>query len=205
MAVAGKRSMLPYQVPIWGGQSNKRFGTVTPDGYMNFFVETLPIVDSNTITTKSDLIEYNEKGVITFTEDLDGVRIREAVMTTQPYNEDDELEEDEILVTQETEEAIMSIIQRVKLRIWQAVFAMQGRTITSDYKTTLEESIKSKLEYMKNTEKSLIELSSEGLPAYTVSATVVPRSNQKKGYVAIEASITPVHAARQISATIYVR
>lgn len=189
LAVAGKRSQLPYNTPIWGGESKKRLGT----GGENFFVEALPIVDGNTLTTKLDLIEYNEKGVITFVRDLDGVRIREAVMTTQPSN-----------LTDESAESVMCIINEVKKNIYDACFAMLGRPITSSYKTDLEEAIKSKLEYMKVTDMSLIDADDEGLKAYDVVATIVPRTNQRLGKVTVSASVVPVHAARIVDASVVI-
>jgi hypothetical protein len=189
LAVAGKRSQLEYNVPIWGGESRKRLGT----GGENYFVEALPIVNNSTLTTKLDLIEYNEKGVITFVRDLDGVRIREAVMTTQPGNQ-----------TDESSESVMSIINEVKKNIYDAAFAMLGRPITASYKTDLEEAIKSKLEYMKVTDMSLIDADDEGLKAYDVVASIVPRTNQRLGKVTVSATVTPVHAARKINASVVI-
>lgn len=189
LAVAGKRSQLAYNIPIWGGESKKRLGI----GGENFFVEALPIVDGNTLTTKLDLIEYNEKGVITFVRDLDGVRIREGIMTTQPNN-----------TTDESAESVMCIINEVKKNIYDAAFAMLGKPITPSYKTDLEEAIKSKLEYMKVTDMSLIDAEDEGLSAYDVVATIVPRTNQRLGRVSVAATVTPVHAARKINASVVI-
>jgi hypothetical protein len=189
LAVAGKRSQLAYNVPIWGGESRKRLGI----GSENFFVEALPIVDGNTLTTKLDLIEYNEKGVITFVRDVDGVRIREGVMTTQPSNQ-----------TDESAESVMCIINEVKKNIYDAAFAMLGKPITPSYKTDLEEAIKSKLEYMKVTDMSLVDAEDEGLKAYDVVASVTPRANQRLGKVSVSATVTPVHAARKINASVVI-
>jgi hypothetical protein len=185
MAVAGKRSQMDYRTPIWGGQAIKRLGV---DG-SNYFVVpmTLPGVNS-----KADLINYNEHGVITFVEGVDGMRIREAVLTTQPGNTE-----------QESEEAIVSILHMVKVNVWEVAKEFQGRTITASYKTDLEQNISSRLDQMKQ-DDALVDISEEDLKAYDVQVTVLPRSNQIKGIVTIKVTVTPVHAARQIVATIYV-
>lgn len=189
MAIAGKRSGTWYGNTIWGGDTEKRLGIKEEQ----FFVDILPMVSSTTTTTNADRREYNEKGVITFTKDFDGVRIREGVTSVQPGN-----------VLEEDEEAVVSIVRKVKKVIYNAAFQMLGKNITPSYKTDLEEHIKSALEEMKNQDKTIIDLPEEQLKAYTVVATVVPRSSQRLGKVIIDASVTPVHAARSIQANVVI-
>lgn len=188
-AVAGKRSYLTYGNAIWGGQRSKLLGIKEEQ----FFVDVMPMVDAETFTTAADFRDYNEKGVITFTLNPDGVRIREGVTTVQSDNE-----------LMEDEEAVVSIVDHAKQVIYDACFEMLGKNITSSFKTDIEENIKSALERMKNEDQTLVDIPDEPLKAYQVSATIVPRSNQRLGKVMVDASITPVHAAREIKANVVV-
>ena len=111
-AVAGKRSYLTYGNAIWGGQRSKLLGIKEEQ----FFVDVMPMVDAETFTTAADFRDYNEKGVITFTLNPDGVRIREGVTTVQSDNE-----------LMEDEEAVVSIVDHAKQVIYDACFEMLGK------------------------------------------------------------------------------
>ena len=190
VAIAGKRSALPYGQSIWGGAAKKLLGK----GDDQFFVDVLPMVSAETVTKDSDIKSYNENGVITFRKDPDGIRILEGVTSVSPTN-----------VTQEDEEAVVSIVDHAKYIIYDVCFKMSGENLVPSYKTTLEQSIQSALEVMKNTDKTIQDYSEEGIKAYTVNATIVPRANQLLGKVIVDATITPVHAAREIRANVVVQ
>jgi hypothetical protein len=81
---------------------------------------------------------------------------------------------------------------------------MLGQNITDTFKTDLEEHIKSGLEKMKTEDQSIIDIADSGLSAYTVSVSLIPRTVQKQGKVTVNVSVTPVHAAREIDATVVV-
>ena len=183
VAVAGKRSQLWYGRAISGGALVKRLGI----GDSQFFVDVMPMVDSETLTTNADLRDYNENGVITFEKNVDGIRIREGVTTVQPTNTE-----------AEDEEAIVSILSHALQIIYDASFEMLGENITPSFKTDLEEHIKSKLEIMRSTDKTLIDDPDEGIEPYSIEVSIVPRSNQRLGRVTVAGHITPVHAARKI-------
>lgn len=190
--VAGKIGVTPYYETIWGGQTRKRLSIdIPPENFISDIVD-LPGETPGSIATRTDIIEYNERGVITFQKDFDGVRIREGVTTVQ----DNSVAEDEL--------AVVRIVRHAKYLVYERAYEMLGQNITSTFKTDLEEYIKGALERMKIDDHSLIDIPENGLAAYNVSVQLIPRSVQRQGKVKIDISITPVHAAREIVATITV-
>lgn len=190
MAVAGKRSQLPYGETIWGGDPRKRLGI----GNSQFFVDVIPLEHSPGYPyTKQDIKDLNEHGVITFMKSFDGVRITEGVTTVQPDNEEGE-----------DEEAVVSIVRHAAKLAYDAAFEMLGKQITPSFKTDLEEHIKSYLSEMKYTDNTLVDVPEEGLEAYRVEATILPAPDRKLGKVRVALYITPVHAAREIKINLMV-
>jgi hypothetical protein len=193
--VAGKIGATKYYEAIWGGQTSKILGIVSNgivDKYITDIIQ-LPGEGAGGYASREDIIQYNEAGVITFVEEIDGIRIREGLTTAQNPAE-----------TAEDELAVMRIIRHVKYLVYDRCYEMLGQNITSTFKTDLEENIKSGLEIMKSTDRSLIDITETGLSAYTVSVLLVPRSVQKQGKITVNISVTPVHAAREIDATVVV-
>ena len=188
--VAGKISATPYNKTIWGG-SKEKILALSGEKYI-IDVGVLPGSAADGSATKEDIIEYNEKGVITFVDELDGIRIREGVSTSQNTT------------TGEDEVAVTRIVRHVKYLVYDRAYEMLGQNITSTYKIDLEEYIKSGLEEMKVTDLSLIDIPDSGLTAYSVSVTLTAQAGMKEGKVTVNVSITPVHAARQITAQIVV-
>lgn len=191
-AVAGKRSALWYGLSIWGGETSKLLGVSGE----NFFVDLMPMPGTGVgnIATLENFREYNEKGVITFYRDVDGVRIREGVTTVQPGNTSGA----------EDEEAVVSVVTQAMRNIYAAAKSMLGKNITNSYKTDLEQKIVSALEEMKIQDQTIIDLPDEGIKAYSIGVTLVPRSTQIEGKVHIAATITPVHCAREIRADVVI-
>ncbi|MCE5226000.1 MAG: hypothetical protein LLG05_09110 [Porphyromonadaceae bacterium] len=189
--VAGKIGATSYQETIWGGQDSKILG-VDNEVYI---IDALPLpgIGVNGLATSEDIIEYNEKGVITFLSDLSGVRIREGITTAQnaDYSEEDEL-------------AVVRIVRHAKYLVYEKAYEMLGQGMTDTFKTDLEEHIKSGLEVMKTTDLALTDIPTSGLSAYSVSVNLVPRTTSAQGKVSVSASITPIHAARTIDAQITV-
>lgn len=190
--VAGKMSNLDYQIAIWGGQSSKVLGL---DG-VKFIsdVRKLPGKRVDGSATKEDIIQYNQMGVITFQKEDDGIRIREGVTTVQsPYK------------TAEDEVGILRIRNHANYLIYDTAFGMLGQNVTSTFKTDLQEELKSALEVMKSTDQALTDDPDNGLSAYDVSVTLMPNTvPTTQGTVKITAKITPVHAARQIEASVVI-
>jgi hypothetical protein len=193
--VAGKIGAMPYYEPIWGGRPSKILGIDQNGSIDKYIIDLVPLPGdtAGTVATREDIIEYNEKGVITFVEEIDGIRIREGLTTVQNPAE-----------TAEDELAVMRIIRHVKYLVYDLSYEMLGQNITDTFKTDLEENIKSGLEKMKSEDKSIIDIPDSGLSAYTVSVALVPRTVQKQGKVTVSVSVTPVHAAREIDATVVV-
>ena len=183
VAITGKRSALTYGQSIWGGGSDKILGK----SGTNFFTDVLPMISAETITTRNDIREYNEKGVITFKKSIDDVRIREGITTVQPSN-----------AYAEDEEAVVSILIHAKKVIYDAVFEMLGKNILTSYKTDLEANISSALSVMKTDDQTIIDVAEDDIDAFTVQATIMPRSNMRNGYVTVDATICPVHCAREV-------
>lgn len=190
--IAGKIGATKYYETIWGGAKSKVLG-IEGEKYIAELV-ALPGAGVDGLATKEDIIEYNEKGVTTFVEELDGIRIREGVTTIQ----------DSVSNSSEDELAVVRIIRHAKYLVYNRAYEMLGQNITATYKTDLEEHIKTGLEVMKSTDLSLIDITESGLSAYTVSVQLVPRTVQKQGKVTVNVTITPVHAAREISAQVVV-
>jgi len=88
------------------------------------------MVNENTITTEDDWEEYNEKGVITFTKELDGVRIKEGVTTVQPDN-----------LEMQSQESVVSIVIHAMEVIYKYAKQMIGRGMTNTFKTDIEQFI----------------------------------------------------------------
>lgn len=182
-AFAGKRSHLEYYEPVFGGDARK---LLAYNG-VGFFTDVMPMVNENTITTEDDWEEYNEKGVITFTKELDGVRIKEGVTTVQPDN-----------LEMQSQESVVSIVIHAMEVIYKYAKQMIGRGMTNTFKTDIEQFISQGLEEMKVKDFSLIDLPDEQLQAYTVTASMLPRASQRKGQISVSASIVPIYAAREI-------
>jgi len=193
--VAGKIGAMAYYEPIWGGQSTKILGINQNGTIEKFIIDLVPLPGDTegSVATREDLIEYNEKGVITFVEELDGIRVREGLTTVQNPAE-----------TAEDELAVMRIIRHVKYLVYDRSYEMLGQNITDTFKTDLEENIKSGLEAMKTTDRSILDIPESGLSAYTVSVSLMPRTVQKEGKVTVNVAVTPVHAAREIECTVVV-
>lgn len=193
--VAGKIGSTKYFETIWGGAQSKVLG-ILRNGVMDHFITDIvrmPGGGPDGHATHEDTIEYNEAGVITFVKEVDGVRIREGLTTAQNPAE-----------TAEDELAVVRIIRHVKYLVYDRCFEMLGQNMTSTFKTDLEENIKSGLEKLKSEDRSIIDIPDSGLSAYTVSVMLVPRTVQKQGKVTVTVSVTPVHAAREIEATVVV-
>ena len=188
-AVAGKRSHLKYNEPMFGGEDKK---LLSYNG-TGFFVDIMPMIDETVTTTDDDYDEYNEKGVITFIKEIDGVRIKEGVTTVQPSN-----------TNMQSMESVVNIVFEACRIMTKKSREMFGRGISNTFKTDLEQHVGQGLEEMKSTDYSLIDLPDEQLQAYTVEAVVTPRSRQRRGEVLLSASIVPVYAARQIDITLTV-
>jgi hypothetical protein len=189
--VAGKMGASEFYEPIWGGDSTRILGIGDNGEKYISDVLALPGALEGTVATREEEIEYNETGVITFTKELDGIRIREAVTTVQNTE-----------LSQEDELAVMRIIRHVKYLIYERAYEMLGKNITSTYKTDLEEYIKSGLAEIKDV--ALIDIPESGLAAYTVSVQLIPRTSQRQGRVTVNVSVVPVHAAREIKAKVVV-
>ena len=142
--------------------------------------------------TRDDLRMYNENGVLTFRKDDDGVRIREGITTGQNTNAQ---AEDEIAVTR--------IVRHAKYIVYDKCYAMLGENISNTFNKDLEASIAVAMDQMKS-DGALIDVPADGLAAYEINVQVTPRSMQRQGKVIVDMSITPVHAARTISARIVV-
>ncbi|MDP3065887.1 MAG: hypothetical protein Q8N08_04035 [Methanobacteriaceae archaeon] len=193
--IAGKIGGTRYQDAIWGGKIDKILGIVR-NGVVDKFITGLvrmPGEGPDGFATHEDTIEYNEAGVLTFVEEIDGMRIREGLTTAQNPAE-----------TAEDELAVMRIIRHVKYLVYDRCYEMLGQNMTSTFKTDLEENIKTGLEKLKTEDRSIIDIPDSGLSAYTVSVMLVPRTVQKQGKVTVNVSVTPVHAAREIEATVVV-
>ena len=193
--IAGKIGATKYYEAIWGGQQSKVLGILNNGVVEKYITDIVPLPGTGpgNTATKEDIIEYNEAGVITFVEELDGIRIREGLTTVQNPAE---AAEDEL--------AVMRIIRHVKYLVYDKCYEMLGQNITSTFKTDLEENIKSGLEKMKSEDRSIIDIPESGLSAYNVNVQMVPRTVQKQGKVTVNVSMTPVHAAREIEATVVV-
>lgn len=186
--IAGKMGASEFYTPIWGGHESRILGN---DGE-RFITDVLMLPGAGVAAaTGEDIDEYNEKGVVTFTKELDGIRVREGVTTVQSSN-----------LTGEDELAIMRIIRHVKYLVYERAYSMLGQNITATYKTDLEEHIKSGLAEIKET--ALIDIPESGLAAYTVNVQLIPRTSQRQGKVTVNVSIVPVHAAREIKAEVVV-
>lgn len=193
--VAGKIGAMKYFEAIWGGQPTKILGINSTGTVEKYITDILPLdgTGPGNLATYEDIIEYNEAGVITFVEEIDGIRIREGLTTIQNPAE-----------TAEDELAVVRIIRHIKYLVYDRCYEMLGQNITSTFKTDLEEHIKSGLEKMKTEDNSIIDIPESGLSAYNVSVQLVPRTVQKQGKVTVNVSVTPVHAAREIEATVVV-
>jgi len=135
---------------------------------------------------------YNEHGVLTFRSDDDGVRIREGITTAQNNNY---AAEDEIAVTR--------IVRHAKYIVYDKCYAMLGENISNTFQKDLESSLAVALDQMKS-EGALIDVPEDGLSAYEINVQVTPRTLQRQGKVIVDISMTPVHAARTITARIVV-
>lgn len=198
-AVAGKIAATAYNISIWGGTANKvlRTNSVFITDYAEIPGEpvyqdpdaTSPVIIGENVATRSDMIIYNESGVLTFLKDNDGVKITEGVTTAQSFF-------DTIGVGKEDEISVMRIINKAKREVYDACYQMLGQGLTDTFKTDLENTVRASLAIM----------AEEGaLSAYDVSASVGDTtSSGEQGAISVDIAITPVHAARIITATIVV-
>jgi hypothetical protein len=188
--VAGKIGYTTYQYAIWGGNRSKILAVED----VKYIADVLPMVGSSPTrtATRDDLRMYNEHGVLTFRSDDDGVRIREGITTAQNSNT---AAEDEIAVTR--------IVRHAKYIVYDKCYAMLGENISNTFRKDLEASLAVALDQMKS-EGALIDVPEDGLSAYEINVQVTPRTLQRQGKVIVDISITPVHAARTISARIVV-
>jgi len=182
--IAGKRSSLFYGDSIFGWENKKLLTGVA---------DVMDMTTDGVITTELDMDEYNEKGVITFKKEYNNVAITEGVTTVQADND-----------TQQDEESIVSIITYVSYEVYEIARRFIGRNITSELQTAIEEVIKSKLSQIKSEDRTLIDIEDPNTPAYDVKVSIQPRENQRAGKINITLVIVPVHALRQIEATIIV-
>lgn len=188
--VAGKIGYTPYQYAIWGGNPSKILAAQD----VKYIGDILPIPGSSPTdtATRNDLRMYNEHGVLTFRKDDDGVRIREGITTAQNTNYFDE---DEI--------AVERIVRHAKYQVYDKCYEALGENISNTFKKDLESALKAVLGQMQE-EGALIDVPTDGLTAYKVSVGITPRAMQREGRVIVDIAITPVHAARIISARITV-
>lgn len=188
--IAGKMGATDYYNTIWGGQSEKILGT----NNTAYIVDTIavPGTGTNGTPTYEDYVEYNEAGAITFTTDSDGVKIKEAITTAHNYNSD-----------QEDELAVVRIVRHAKYVVYNTCLSYLGLGITDTFKTDLQEAIKTALEEMK-IEGALTDDTDNNYSAYSASVSIVPYTSMIQGKVTANVSITPVHAARTINASITV-
>ncbi len=186
--VAGKIGYTSYQYAIWGGATSKLLAA----NDINYITDimTLPgSLDDGTAGT-SDIIVYNEHGVLTFLELDDGIRVREGVTTAQDSN-----------TTAEDEIAVVRIIRHAKYQVYDACYALLGENIGNTFDQDMQTAAQGVLKTMKD-EGALVDVAEDGLSAYSVSVSTGSRSNQRQGLVAVAMSITPVHAARTIDVSI---
>lgn len=188
--VAGKIGYTTYQYAIWGGNISKVLGVDD----VKYIADVLPLIGSSPTrtATRDDLRMYNEHGVLTFRSDDDGVRIREGITTAQNNNY---AAEDEIAVTR--------IVRHAKYIVYDKCYAMLGENISNTFRKDLESSLAVALDQMKS-EGALIDVPEDGLSAYEINVQVTPRTLQRQGKVIVDISMTPVHAARTITARIVV-
>lgn len=194
MAVAAKISTTPYHIAIWGGRPQKAlrgsFDFLSDIGELPG--EVIYDDDNNVIgekpATKDDIVQYNEGGIITFLVDKDGIKIREGITTAQQvyfkyYG-----------VNKEDEISVLRIINHAKYIVYDACYKMLGEGITDTFQMDLETQVSEALSTM---------VSEAALLDYSVTSRIDPViGGTAKVYVDI--SITPVHAARQIDASIVV-
>jgi hypothetical protein len=199
MAVAGKISETTYNLAIWGGKATKALRT----SGKNFIVDILPIpgepiyddpdaenpeIIGEEPVTRSEMIEYNECGCLTFLKDGDGIKITEGVTTVQESYA-------ELGIRKEDEIAVMRVVNHAKYQVYDACYGMLGQGLTDTFKTDLEEAVRQRLSVM----------SEEGaISNFEVAATVGPNIQGEQGQIQVDIAITPVHAARIIDARIVV-
>lgn len=198
-AVAGKISATKYNISIWGGKPSKALMT---DRKFITDVTELPgepiyadptanplVMTGENAATRTERIAYNEGGVLTFIKDDDGVKITEGVTTAQNYYSD-------YGVRKEDEIAVMRVIIHTEYAVYEACYRMLGQTLTNTFQMDLENSVITKL----------AEIASEGaIKNYNCVATIgAENASGEQGTIQVDISITPIHTARIIDATITV-
>lgn len=185
MAIASMRSKLFYGDAIFGGETKK---------ILTGYTDVLPLTtEEDLMITTPDREYLNEHGVITFKKEYGNVTILEGITTVQPDN-----------VEQEDEESVVNIINYIAYEIYDIAYGFIGRNITPELKTSLEEKIKTRLSDIRTNDKTLIDIKDPITPAFTVEVEIWPREQQRLGKVQVNLTIVPVHALRQIEASIVV-
>ena len=188
--VAGKIGYTQYQYAIWGGNISK----VLAANGVNYVSAVRPLIgtSANNTANPTDIVMYNEHGVLTFQTNNDGIRIREGVTTTQNDN-----------VNAEDEIAVVRIIRHAKYVVYDKCYSMMGENMNNTFNQDMTNAVNGELAKML-ADGALTDSPSDGLTAYLTNVEVSPRTMQREGRVIIDISITPVHAARTIDARITV-
>lgn len=197
-AVAGKIATTAYNVAIWGGRPSKALKvdkTFITDImeipgepiYADPDADPLAMVGENK-ATRTEMIAYNEGGVLTFLKDNDGVKVTEGITTVQESYR-------ALGIRREDEIAVMRLIIHAKYEVYAACYLMLGQGINDTFKMDLENSVRSRLAIM---------VDQGALSEFEAYATVGPVVNGEQGQIQVDISIVPYHAARIIDATIVV-
>lgn len=189
MLYAGKRSALSYGEAIGGGESKKVLRGV---------VGILDISNDGYIVSKQDRIDLNESGVMQFQDDYfnnfnePSITFLEGVTTEQTSSE-------------LSQEQIMSISMHVIKRLVRVARPYMQKVLTSDLKGTFETALNNELLTIKDTDKTLIDLTDPLIDAYNVRVQAVVSAKQKpdgrfhrESKFIAHVTIVPVGALRQI-------
>jgi hypothetical protein len=196
--VAGKIAATRYNLAIWGGNASKALMTdrtfisdIIPIAGEPIYDDpdaVSPVMVGENVATRTEMIQYNEGGVLTFLKDKDGVKITEGITTVQEYYS-------QYGIRREDEIAVMRIIIHAKYEVYDACYKMLGINLNSTFKQDLENAVRNRLSAM----------SDEGaLYNFDAAASVGPIVNGEQREIRVDISISPIHAARIIDAVIVV-
>lgn len=192
---AGLRSNLSYGTSMFGGDPSKiLYSWSMLEGKNKPVADVMPLLATeNKVQFEPEVYaNLNEAGVVTTKREYDTVTFREGVTTSQAND-------------YSSEESVVNIVKYALNVTYDVCYGYQGKNITNNLKTSLEEAIKAKLSDMKTYDGTLADVATDNLKAYDVEVMITPRAEQKVGKIYVNLKITPVYALRQIEASVIVQ